>query len=405
MPERPASAVVAARARLDRRQGGQVEGGGERERRRNCRRDARGSSGSTSSIRTRRIGRRRRSTRSTPARPYYGEVAATDAALAPLLDDLRAFGAADAGGRDRRSRRGARRPRRSVARSLRLRVDAADAAHHRASSAARSRSGGRGEVVVRAGAAHRHPADDPRRRRPPLGRSAGTFAADRGGAPLDRAARHSYFEAMAAMLNRGWAPLTGVIAGHDKLIDLPIAERYDLAADPRRAREPRGPLAERDRRSTAPARFGAAPPGERRAEAPEAAARLRALGYVSGSAAPKARYTEADDPKRLVDSIRRFTTRSRRSARAVRRSGTDYHGVSSRGGPTWRLRTGISRSSSGSAAIPRERSTRCARAQGRGRRFAARRPVGRISRGAGHWSEGIQLLESVANDAGGDSMP
>jgi tetratricopeptide (TPR) repeat protein len=30
-------------------------------------------------------------------------------------------------------------------------------------------------------------------------------------------------------------------------------------------------------------------------------ARLRSLGYVSGSAAPKTRYTDADDPKRLVE--------------------------------------------------------------------------------------------------------
>src|SRR5439155_5858376 len=33
----------------------------------------------------------------------------------------------------------------------------------------------------------------------------------------------------------------------------------------------------------------------------EGVRRLRALGYVSGGAAPKARYSEADDPKRLVD--------------------------------------------------------------------------------------------------------
>src|SRR5262249_18995114 len=41
--------------------------------------------------------------------------------------------------------------------------------------------------------------------------------------------------------------------------------------------------------------------GQRQAEDNETAARLRALGYVSGSAAPKARYTDADDPKALVD--------------------------------------------------------------------------------------------------------
>jgi len=45
------------------------------------------------------------------------------------------------------------------------------------------------------------------------------------------APRPSYFEAMSAMLNRGGAPLTGVAIDRDKFIDLPIPERYDLAAD------------------------------------------------------------------------------------------------------------------------------------------------------------------------------
>ena len=78
----------------------------------------------------------------------------------------------------------------------------------------------------------RHPADDSRRgRADAAGRSARAIAA---AAAERRAARRratSYFEAMGAMLNRGWAPLTGVLADRDKFIDLPIAERYDLAAD------------------------------------------------------------------------------------------------------------------------------------------------------------------------------
>lgn len=47
--------------------------------------------------------------------------------------------------------------------------------------------------------------------------------------------------------------------------------------------------------------YDAASPGQRRTEEPDAAARLRALGYATGDAPVKARYTEADDPKRLVD--------------------------------------------------------------------------------------------------------
>ena len=46
--------------------------------------------------------------------------------------------------------------------------------------------------------------------------------------------------------------------------------------------------------------FNAPLPGRRRTEDPESAARLRSLGYVTGDAPLKARYTEADDQKSLV---------------------------------------------------------------------------------------------------------
>src|SRR5262249_12792635 len=118
----------------------------------------------------------------------------------------------------------------------------------------------------------------------------------------DASPRASYFEALSATLNRGWAPLTGVLVDRDKYIDLPIAERYDLARDAAERTNIAGRSAERDRSLAAALRgFGAAPAGERQREADDAAARLRALGYVAGSAAPKARYTEADDPKKLVE--------------------------------------------------------------------------------------------------------
>ena len=38
----------------------------------------------------------------------------------------------------------------------------------------------------------------------------------------------SYFESLSASLNRGWAPLYGIVRGTMRYIDLPIAELYDL---------------------------------------------------------------------------------------------------------------------------------------------------------------------------------
>jgi arylsulfatase A-like enzyme/Tfp pilus assembly protein PilF len=117
-----------------------------------------------------------------------------------------------------------------------------------------------------------------------------------------RVAPPSYFEALSASLNRGWAPLVGVASGSLKYIDLPIPELYDVASDPAESRN----LA-----SSRPTelRQMQALLGQLRADdrgitrAPESAdtrERLRSLGYLTGTAAPKTRYTDADDPKRLV---------------------------------------------------------------------------------------------------------
>jgi tetratricopeptide (TPR) repeat protein len=106
---------------------------------------------------------------------------------------------------------------------------------------------------------------------------------------------------MNAMLNRGWAPLTGVLVGREKYIDLPIVERYDVGADAGETSNLAGGAPDRDRTLAAALRgFNAPLPGQRRAETPETSAQLRALGYVSGSGPVKTRYTEADDPKTLI---------------------------------------------------------------------------------------------------------
>src|SRR5262249_4113140 len=100
----------------------------------------------------------------------------------------------------------------------------------------------------------------------------------------------------------GWAPLTGVVAGRDKYIDLPLPERYDLSADRAEATNLYGQSADRDRVLAAALKsFNASLPGTRKPEDPDALARLHALGDTSGSALIKAKYPDADDPKRLAD--------------------------------------------------------------------------------------------------------
>ena len=114
--------------------------------------------------------------------------------------------------------------------------------------------------------------------------------------------RPGYFEAMTANLTRGWAPLRGVVAGGQKYIDLPIPELYDLATDRAELRNLFG--SSRDRAQVLQQTlktFDVNPPGRPRDETSAVIERMRALGYVTGSAAPRATYTDDDDPKRLVD--------------------------------------------------------------------------------------------------------
>jgi arylsulfatase A-like enzyme len=117
-----------------------------------------------------------------------------------------------------------------------------------------------------------------------------------------RSARDSYFEAMTGMLTRATAPLSGVIADREKLIDLPLPELYDLQLDPAEKHNVFGTRQERQRVLEARLRsFGAQPPDSLMEESPEVAARLRALGYVSSSVPRQSQFTEADDPKRAVE--------------------------------------------------------------------------------------------------------
>jgi arylsulfatase A-like enzyme/Tfp pilus assembly protein PilF len=111
----------------------------------------------------------------------------------------------------------------------------------------------------------------------------------------------SYFEALSASLNRGWAPLTGIIRDGMKYIDLPLAELYDLTRDPHEAANlvnDRRREVEQSRKLLDQIKADAAVAP--RSVSPEEIARLRSLGYVAGSAPSRSNYTAADDPKSLV---------------------------------------------------------------------------------------------------------
>ena len=132
----------------------------------------------------------------------------------------------------------------------------------------------------------------------PSGRSLRPFV---GGDPADDPG--SYFEALNANLTRNWAPLAGLVSRGFKLIDLPIPELYDLTADPGERTNVyarRQDLAKALERQLDALRAGAtvATPS---AVDPDAAQRLRSLGYVVAPAARPARsFTARDDPKTLV---------------------------------------------------------------------------------------------------------
>ena len=144
----------------------------------------------------------------------------------------------------------------------------------------------------------------------------------------EAAAPDTYFESLSPALSRGWAPLRGLVRGPLKYIELPIPELYDLgedrgetrnlaAARPADARTLRQAL---DEFPLAPAAISRVP------ETADAAARLRSLGYVSGVAPLRQRYTDADDPKRLMDldarlqeAVRLHTSGERLQALAVAR--------------------------------------------------------------------------------------
>jgi Tfp pilus assembly protein PilF len=148
------------------------------------------------------------------------------------------------------------------------------------------------------------------------------------GGRTEQAEPDTYFESLSPALNRGWAPLRGVVRGHLKYIELPIAELYDLEEDPGETRN-LAAAREADARSLREAlvEFALAPPPSSRVpETADARARLRSLGYASGMAPLRQRYTERDDPKRLMgldarlqEAVRLHTSGQRLRALAIAR--------------------------------------------------------------------------------------
>ena len=232
------------------------------------------------------------------AQPYYGEVAAVDAFLAPLLAELRASGA------------------RPVA--LLLTSDHGEAlGDHGEKTHGLFCYESTLKVPLLLWGAGIAAGRDTRPARhvdifPTLLALAGVRApaapADVAGlrpgsplvGPVERLATGSYFEALSTTLNRGWAPLRGRLRNRTKAIALPLPELYDLATDPAEVVN----LVDRQRRlfnelaATLPVESKWPP--QRGVIGDEERARLAALGYLSSNATAPARWGVGDDPKSLL---------------------------------------------------------------------------------------------------------
>jgi arylsulfatase A-like enzyme/Tfp pilus assembly protein PilF len=253
--------------------------------------------------------------------PYLGEVSWTDAALGPLFDRVRSLtrptlivvtgdhGESLGEHGERTHSLFAYEPTLHVP----LIVAAVDPAHRDANTAA---------TVIQTPVRHVDLL-------PTLLASAGAPAADGlpGASLLETIAagrgpeRPSYFEAMSAAVTRGWAPLRGVLVGREKFIDLPIVEMYDLAADPKEANNVVNARSDRARVLMETLKqFNVAPPARARQETADTIERLRSLGYIGGGTATvREKYTDADDPKRLVEIEQMLT----RASDAVRQGRVD----------------------------------------------------------------------------------
>ena len=340
---------------------------------------SRGSRGCTCSIRTRRTRRRRRSIGSTPTRRTTARWRSPTRALAPLLDAAR-----DASGRptlvivtgDHGEGLGdhGELTHGLFAYESTLRIPLIVAQVDRATPAC-----GRGGPAWRkpplahlpCRSPHRraprgHRADRPRRSRPAeAGRPPGPHAAARA-ARHDDGPRSSYFEALSTMYNRGLG------AAHRRAcrsgqVHRPAAARAvrPRGSDPdggRRTSSARKPERQRMLEATAARRSGPRRPPRGRPRTRLRARACRRSATSRARRAPKARYTEEDDPKRLV-GVDRQLRRGGRAVRAAAAGGRDgraqegHRGAADDGGG---LHAAGDAPVGGRASRPR-RSPRCAR--------------------------------------------
>ena len=116
----------------------------------------------------------------------------------------------------------------------------------------------------------------------------------------------SYFESLSANFNRVWAPLRGLLRDHQKYVDLPIAELYDLATDPQEKNNLAGARPDALRSLRKDLREIPAGPVDPGPVGSAEAAKLRSLGYLSGGTARPASYGPEDDPKNRISVDRQL---------------------------------------------------------------------------------------------------
>lgn len=139
----------------------------------------------------------------------------------------------------------------------------------------------------------------------------------------------AYVESLLASRNFGWAALRGLRDARWKYIAAPRAELYDVAQDPRESanqieRQPervRSMSRDLDAALRAPARSAARPVDA------EAAGRLRALGYVTGTGSPRGDGGGGRDPKDAIALINRLERAIADTRVDPARAATELRGV------------------------------------------------------------------------------